>query len=127
MQVLESQLQTRRQRELELEQQVAELTARVAELSGAMHSAEAASKQSNHLERQVINRGHQMGTRPNLLQESIGFICTGQRDKGQSSVMIGASLCSSAYPARGNGQTGRRGEQESKPDRRLQCNAAPCR
>jgi hypothetical protein len=82
MQVLESQLQTRRQRELEMEQQVAELTARVAELSGAMHSAEAASKQSNHLERQVIHRGHQMGTLPNLLRESMGFICTERGTRG---------------------------------------------
>lgn len=53
LQVLESQLQTRRQRELELEQQVAELTARVTELSGQISSAEVASKQSSHLERQV--------------------------------------------------------------------------
>lgn len=52
-QVLESQLQTRRQHELQLEQQVAELTARVSELSGQVNSAEAANKQSSHLERQV--------------------------------------------------------------------------
>jgi CHASE1-domain containing sensor protein len=52
-QVLESQLQARRQHELELEQQVAELTARVSELSGQVNSAEVANKQSSHLERQV--------------------------------------------------------------------------
>jgi phage shock protein A len=58
-QVLETQLQARRQHELELEQQVAELTARVAQLSGQMDSAEAASKQSTNLERQVR---HSCGT-----------------------------------------------------------------
>lgn len=55
-QSLESQLQTRRQRELDLEQQVAELTARVAQLSSSVHSAEAASKQSSNMERQVSTK-----------------------------------------------------------------------
>lgn len=53
MQVLETQLQTRRQRELELEQQVAELQTRTAQLNGAVYSAEAVSKQSDQLGRQV--------------------------------------------------------------------------
>lgn len=56
-QVLEAQLQTRRQRELDLEQQVAELQARVSQLSGAFSSAEAANRQTDHLARQVRHMG----------------------------------------------------------------------
>ena len=58
-QVLEAQLQTRWQRELELEQQVSELTARTTQLSGAVISAEAANKQTSHLERQVWHMGNE--------------------------------------------------------------------
>jgi len=60
-QVLEAQLQTRRQRELDLEQQVAELQTRVSQLSGAFSSAEAANRQTDHLERQVRHTG--LGTK----------------------------------------------------------------
>jgi hypothetical protein len=53
VQVLESQLQTRRQRELELERQVAALQSQADKLDGAVSSAEAAACRTSHLEQQV--------------------------------------------------------------------------
>ncbi|WIA15494.1 hypothetical protein OEZ85_002132 [Tetradesmus obliquus] len=52
--VLESQMQTRRQRELELERQVAALQAQADKLGGVASSAEAAACRTGHLQQQVI-------------------------------------------------------------------------
>jgi hypothetical protein len=51
--VLESQLQTRRQRELDLERQVAALQAQADRLGGVASSVEAAACRTSHLEQQV--------------------------------------------------------------------------
>lgn len=51
--MLESQLTSRRQRELELERQVAELQSRAEQLGGAVSSAEAAASRMTQLEQQV--------------------------------------------------------------------------
>lgn len=53
LQVLESQLANRRQRELDLERQVAELQLKAEQLGGAVSSAEAAASRRNQLEQQV--------------------------------------------------------------------------
>lgn len=90
--MLESQLQSRRQHELDLEHQVAELTARVAQLSGTATSATAASKQSAQLERQVraINN---MRTVRQCDEEVIGLLDLGCAGLGTVCSWLGSCTC----------------------------------
>lgn len=74
LQVLESQLQSRRQRELDLERQVASLQAQADKLGGAVSSADAAASRASQLEQQVRHWQQRDKQRPGVSERVLSWL-----------------------------------------------------